>query len=688
MTSEKTVATELLEKMVAQKPGGETRDQQLVAVRAVERAIASRSNLLLQAGTGTGKTFSYLIPGFLAATHGSRFVISTATKQLSEQIFKLDVPVMQEFFRKERNANINVELLKGRDNYACHYKFQPLLKMDDLDGNESLISDEDMVEVESDFQEHVDTAKEYQKFFQWVNKTNTGDRTEIPEVSDETWRKLSSNNVECVGSKCPFFSECFSEKARQNAKRADVVVTNHAIVGHDFAIEDVEKLMLGKRDFYVFDEAHERDSYMTSAWSQTLTVRLLNDTIKEMRQNKPSTEQAGSYDTIMSEMEDAVAIIEKDFETLESGLVEEHPLPKTLVKAIEQFNNAALRARSVLYPESENEPLSNVKTRKMLERALDAGELVLWDNPENVRSVRTPWGPNDKSPIALEAQPLRVGPNMMKALATRDAFMIDTSATISTGGNFNSAIRDLALEEEIISETGFEAKPRPYNTLDVGTPFDYKNQGMIYIPPANSFPAPEYKNIDEHSRQASAQMAELIKASNGSALVLTTKSQRVNELRDELRQKLPSHITIYAQGEDPNPVLIDKFKEDRHSVLIGTMGFWQGVDAPGNTCILVCIDKLPFATADNPIMKARKNYADQNGGNGFMQVVLPYASHKLSQAAGRLVRSKTDRGVVAIFDTRILTKRYGSSILKSLPQMRVFHNLETVKGALNRLSEM
>ena len=247
-------------------------------------------------------------------------------------------------------------------------------------------------------------------------------------------------------------------------------------------------------------------------------------------------------------------------------------------------------------------------------------------------------------------------------------------------------MQEFALNEEITDGENVNYPPRPFDTLDVGTPFDFARQAMWYIPPAKTFPSPDFKTRDEHAEETTAQIVELVNASNGSALVLTTQTKRVKELKEALEAGLPSSIRVMGQGDMPNANLIDEFKADKHSVLVGTMGFWEGVDAPGDTCILVCIDKMPFAVADDPLMKARKKHVDENGGNGFMQVVLPFATRKLAQAFGRLIRSKTDRGVVALFDTRIQTARYGSAVKATMPAKRVYDDLDVVKGALRRLS--
>lgn len=676
-TQEDNYAVSFLQKMVEKRPGGEHRPQQEKAVEAIENAIKNNEHLLVQAGTGVGKTFSYAIPAILS---GKKIVISTATNQLARQIMGKDIPVLKREVKDQTGKYFKAVLLKGRSNYACHLKFNDLKAMDDNAPQEGLFAAEEVKVVASSV-EGQKIADEYSKFYDWVDRTETGDRDEAPAISDKTWAALSSTTNECVGKQvCPFAAECFAEKVRDQARYAQVVITNHAVSGLD--IENPEARLLGDREIFIFDEIHELDNYLSSAWGTTITMKMLSDTMQMIKKQKPTHEsQMVSYTNSLENLLEAFTAVEQEYFDLQDGLFVDNVMPKKLETALKNLVGAFNRIGMLFDAESTN--TGEVKLAKTLVSTTDALNLILEKTTDNVRWVKTPRNDKDKSPISLNCAPLRVGPRLMTALHKKDALMIGTSATITVRGGFNSPIRNFALNEPI----GINTEHRSFKALDVGTPFDYARQGMFYLPAEKDFPAADWKFREEHDRAVEAESLKLIKAAGGRALVLTTREPRIGEIGKYLKGKLPKNVKILKQGDAPASQLIEEFASDETSVLIATMGMWHGLDIPGKSCILVIMDKIPFKPQGDPLATARQQDVERNGGNGFMEVYVADANVKLAQGFGRLIRGMTDRGVVAVFDTRLRSKRYGKEMLLSVPDMGIYSDIDVVTGALQRLAD-
>lgn len=674
-------AVSFLREMVEKRPGGEHRPQQELAVEAIEHAINNNEHLLVQAGTGVGKTFSYAIPAILS---GKKIVISTATNQLARQIMGKDIPVLKKELKNQTGKYFKAVLLKGRSNYACHLKFSDLKAMDSNEPaqQEGLFAAETVTKVTSTSVEGQKIAEEYTKFYDWVETTETGDRDEAPAISDRTWAAVSSTTNECVGKQvCPFAAECFAEKVRDQARYAQVVITNHAVSGLD--IENPESRLLGEREIFIFDEIHELDNYLSSAWGTTITMKMLSDVMQMVKKQKPTHEsQMTSYTTSLENLVEAFTAIEQEYFDLKDGLFENNIMPKRIETAIKNLMAAFARLAMLFDAESTN--TGEVKLAKTLASTGESLELMLDDSKENVRWAKLPRNEKDKSPISLNCAPLRVGPRLMSALNDKNALMIGTSATITVRGGFKSPIRNFALDEPI----GLNTQPRPFTAVDVGTPFDYLRQGMFYLPAINDFPSAEWKFQAEHDKAVEVGTLQLVKAAGGRSLILTTKESRIGEIGKYLKGKLPKNIKILKQGDAPPSQLIEEFTNDETSVLIATMGMWHGLDVPGKSCILVVMDKIPFKPQGDPLASARKEDVDRNGGNGFMEVYVADANVKLAQGFGRLIRGMTDRGVVAVFDTRLRSKQYGKEMLHSVPEMGVYSDVNVVVGALERLSAL
>jgi ATP-dependent DNA helicase DinG len=658
-------AVELLEAVIAQKKNGETREQQKVAVAEIDAAIANSTNLLVEAGTGSGKTLSYLVP---AIHQGARVVVATATKQLSEQIANIDIPFLQKTIAKVApERKFKATLLKGRENYYCLAKAEESSRLSRQ--AETLFGSEDMGTIKSandNAATAVQMAKEIKALTDWAETTKTGDRSDAPPVSDQIWRQYSSTTAECPGRNvCPLASMCYAERARDMAKEAQVVLTNHAVVGHDLVSEG--ESVYGDRDVFIFDEIHELDNYLTNAWGTQLSANSLKDALKLFRSFSDLKEND------VEDFERTVKKFNPVAKNIPEGRIQgEHKLLGELLSRIyKAVTRVSTTASKFARDSEENERKRKLATQvtKRADEILQSCQLLMDTSVETVR-----WAKVTEESITLNAAPLRIGPKLQQSLASRDATMIGTSATITVGGDFQIPVHNLGLD---LSST-------PYKTMRLTSPFDYRKQAMIYIPPADTFPAPIGPERYEHTEAVKEGALKLVKASDGRALILCTTSYAVKDISDYLKKKLPK-FHILAQGDAPNSQLIDEFTNNEESVLIATMGMWQGVNVEGASCSLVIMDKIPFKPMNDPLAEAQREWAEENGRNGFMDVYVASAATMLAQGAGRLVRTKSDRGVIAVFDTRLITKRYGKELIKSLPPAKIFQDEKIVVGALERL---
>lgn len=656
---------ELLTEIIKLKSGGETRTQQVTAVEEIGLSIANETNLLIEAPTGSGKTISYLIPVIF---HGSKAVISTATKQLSEQITEIDIPFLQNAIKQVApDKKFSAALLKGRDNYYCLAKADDQSKLGKQ--AEALFEVDEFIPTGSKTSAKAkEMGAEMKRLETWADKTKTGDRSEAPAVSDMVWRQYSSSTTECPGRKvCPFGESCFAEFAREKARKADVVITNHAVVAHDLQAD--ESSMLGERDLFVFDELHELDSYLSSAWGTRLTAKMVKDAHKVFKQLPDLKEEYINEIEVLGKKFNGVC------DTIPEGVIEGTPaLLGTLASRLYAVSaKIVMQAAKIAKDEAEregNRKVASIVVKKATE-IMDSSQLILDDGPSTVR-----WITETEKEKAINAAPLRVGPQLQQALENRNAHMVGTSATIRVNGDFAIPVHNLDLTTPTTE----------YKTVALDSPFNYRKQAIMYIPHQDDFPAPVGADRKEHTDAVKKEVADLVQASDGRALCLYTTSFAARENGEYLRKKFPK-MNILIQGEAPAPQLIEEFKKDERSVLVATMGMWHGLDIQGPACSLVIMDKIPFKPMNDPLSVSRQKWAEENGRNGFMDVYVAEANVMLAQGAGRLIRSMSDKGVVAILDTRLSSKPYGRSMLKSLPPMVVFQDKTKVMSALKRLAE-
>ncbi len=642
---------------------GAPRSGQIEMAEAVANALSDRHHLLVQAGTGTGKSLAYLVP---ALVHGKRVLVATATLALQRQLVERDLPRVKEALEKELGRSISFAVYKGVGNYLC------LQKMNADDGT---ADSELLVEFSG-------LEKDAKRLRDWAQKPGiSGDRDDAPDVDRRVWLANSTSGRECVGAdECRFGSECFAVKAKAKAQTADIVVTNHTLL----AIEIVDSHpILPERDAVILDEAHEFMDRTTQAVTEELTSGRVLRAASMVRRHMPG-KLAESFAKAADGFHEAMQEygleyrMRSDEERKLAELPDELAAPVRKVKESAEAVIAAINADSeIIDPDTLADrarvkgAVNEVKTTAQKLMKIGNGQ-VLWYEPTF---------------STLYLAPLAVSHVLRENLFTQTP-VIATSATLTVGKSFDPIAKSLGIittNSEI--ETEDEDNPvDPSNVqmLDVGSPFDFANQGMLYLP--KQLPEP---GRDGPSKEALVELGELIDAAGGRTLALFSSWRGVEMADEHLRRvlaELPISIITQKRGDSVG-ALVDRFASDPTSILIGTMSLWQGVDVPGPSCTLVAIDRIPFPRPDDPVMSARAAQADAAGGSGFMQVSLPRAALLLAQGTGRLIRSIDDRGVVAILDSRIVTKRYGSILLNSMPPLWRTSDGAVVKESLKRLHQ-
>lgn len=659
-------AVELLEAFVGSRPGAEHRPQQQVMVAEVARALTEDVNLVVQAGTGTGKTFAYLI-GALAA--GKKVVVSTATKALGEQLAEQDVPVLQAFMRTQ-GRYVSSAMVKGRANYACLHKINGVEDDSADDGGGDDLFNGTVA------REHGPSATdlaEYRELLAWVKDTATGDRSDGPATGAWAWSQISVSPAQCVGAaNCPFAEDCFSEKARNDARVADITVTNHALLAADMVNGDT---LFGDADAIIVDEVHELERVLSDAWGAVVDPVGLSRDLKAVHRLVRKTDDGP--DVVDSLLKDLSELSDR-FDALEPGRLREMPAADALL--ITSIHTKGLRLYGIAAKEAETRSGADAgRARGVLQTLndqLDAMTTTLNDDGTYVRWVQMgPWGN-----AIIKAAPLRVGGMLMSRLGNRT--LIATSATCTVGGSFDQMVDVLGLPLSTTTH-GDEVSLRAYRTADVGTPYDWAASAMLYVP-GEQFPEPIGATRSEHSEAVLDEVTALVQAAGGRTLVLSTTTAGARRIAEHLRQHVP--VNVYAHGEATAGQLTEAFVNDETSVLCATMGHFAGVNAAGVTCSQVIIDKIPFPHADDPLSAARSEAVDACGGSGFMAISVTHAALMLAQGAGRLIRTAHDRGVIAVLDPRLITKRYGATLRGTLPPINVYRDRDQVTDALSRLT--
>jgi ATP-dependent DNA helicase DinG len=606
--------------LAATLPGFEPRPEQAELAGAIAEALEAREHLLAEAGTGTGKSLAYLVP---ALDSGLRVVVSTATKALQEQLLGKDVPIAAAALGRD----VTVAVLKGRQNYVCRRALHGF----ELLGSELFARPED--------------AEGFDSLRPWLEETKTGDRAELHfEPSDSLWGELAVGADRCLGRRCPFHSDCFSEGARERAAHADLVIVNHALYFADLGVR--QRLdgagVLPEHDAVIFDEAHRMEE-TASTWlggrvGRALLGRLARDLDRACREAETPL-PARELDHVERA---AVALFDEVCPAQGRQRLRHPPLELGL----------ALRDRLVDLAEAlagRTDELDAVARRAAghagdVEACLEEDELarVAWAEPDAVA-----WAPVDVS-VQLRERLWGEGPT---------AVLVSATMTVDDDFGF---IRD---------RLGLRAA----RDVCVGSPFDFASQALLYLPTV--MPAPRTPGALERIAEETAGLCRL---SQGRALVLTSSYRALDAIAAHLRTRITQDVL--AQGDAPRERLLERFREQVDSVLVATATFWQGVDVPGEALSLLVIDKLPFSPPDDPLVEARCERIAAEGGDWFADYSLPSAVLQLRQGFGRLIRTRADRGVVAILDPRLRTRPYGTTFLDSLPICPIVSEREAVAG--------
>ena len=652
---------ELLAKAVA-AIGGSERSGQTVMAEAVWTAMTDGTHLAVQAGTGTGKSLAYLVPAMqLAADKRGPVVVSTATIALQRQLVDRDLPRLAEALRGPLGHTPEFAILKGRNNYLCLNKLR----------NETPEDPRDALFGQPAYEPASALGANVKRLHQWAASTTTGDRDElVPGVPDQAWRQASVTARECLGShRCPFGVECFSERARRIAADADVVVTNHALLAID-ALGDGG--ILPEHHVVIVDEAHELVDRVTSVASGELSAMAVEAAVR--RCGKMAGEGATAR---LSEAGNALGPL---LTIMPAGRMD--ALDLALAASLTALRDAAQACAASLrgnVKTDDGDPgeagaaqaaqaaLEDIETTA--DRMVGAFELPLAERDEVVWLDRPDDLMDTSRPATLHVAPLEVGEVLAESLFAERTVVL-TSATLTLGGSFTPLARQWGLDSESMGSE--------WTGIDVGSPFVHGRSGILYV--ARHLPPP---GRDGLAAEYLTELQELIEAAGGRTLGLFSSMRAARQAADALRPALK--FPLLCQGDDATGQLVKEFAEDEPTCLFGTLSLWQGVDVPGRSLSMVVIDRIPFPRPDDPLFSARTRATEARGGNGFMEISAAHAALLLAQGAGRLLRSVDDRGVVAVLDPRLVTKRYGDFLRASLPPFWQTTDPQVVRGALRRL---
>jgi ATP-dependent DNA helicase DinG len=604
--------------------------------QAVEQAIEERSVLIAEAGTGTGKTFAYLVP---ALAKGGKVIISTGTKTLQDQLFGRDIPTV----RNALQAPVTVALLKGRANYVCHYHLERAK-------NDGRFLDRDDVVYLARIESYARTSK-------------TGDRSGLAEVPEDAtvWPQVTSTRENCLGGDCPNYKQCFVMEARKQAMEADVVVVNHHLFFADVVLRDegVAEL-LPACNTVIFDEAHQLPETASLFFGETISTHQLIELGRDTRMEAAASAKDNAA------LPDAASQLEKAARDLRLQVRDDIGRQPYAQAAANRDFTDALNAAATRLTEfaglleaqaDRSEGLRNCWMRgmEMLNR------LGRWQGEEDRERVR--WVEVFAHSVHLNATPLSIAAIFHRQISGHPRAWIFTSATLSVAGDFSHYQREMGLDE---AATAFWESP-----------FDYQNQALLYVP--EKLPEP---NSEGYTRAVVDAALPVIEAAEGRTFFLFTSLRAMREARDLMEtgmKRMGMEYPLLMQGEGSRTELLERFRKLGNAVLLGSASFWEGVDVKGEALSLVIIDRLPFAPPDDPVLAARIEKMNSEGRNAFMEYQVPQAVITLKQGSGRLIRDENDRGVLMICDPRLISKHYGKRIWRSLPPMKRTRDLGEVR---------
>jgi ATP-dependent DNA helicase DinG len=606
---------------------------QVEMARAVADAIAAKSVLVAEAGTGTGKTFAYLVPALLT---GGKVIVSTGTKTLQDQLFDRDIPMV----RKALRAPVTVALLKGRANYICHYHLERALQDARLPARDD-----------------VRYLSEVRRF---ARSSATGDKADCAAVPEHAgiWSFVTSTRDNCLGSKCPHYAACFVMKARREALAADVVVVNHHLFFADLVLRDEGAAeLLPACNTVIFDEAHQLPETAGIFFGETVSTSQLLELARDARlEGAAAAKDYAPLPEAARDLDQAARDLRLVFGE-DSGR-----MPARALSGNARFEAglaAVLGALDTLAQELKTQAERSEGLLGCWQRALSHAErLERWRS--GVDEARVKWVELFGHALRLNSTPLSIADIFRRQIDDHARAWIFTSATLSVNGDFSHYCRQMGITDA--------------RTASWESPFDFATQGLLYIP--RGLPDP---NTPEHTEAVIEAALPLIEAAGGRAFVLFTSlraMRRGRELIERAFAKRGWNFPLLAQGDGSRSDMLVRFRDLGNAVLVGSHSFWEGVDVRGEALSLVVIDKLPFAPPDDPVLAARIETMNREGRSAFLEYQLPEAVITLKQGAGRLIRDESDRGVLMICDRRLLTRGYGKRVLASLPPMRLTHDAE------------
>jgi ATP-dependent DNA helicase DinG len=628
-------------------PDFKSRWQQLRMAQRVATALEHRETLIVEAGTGTGKTFAYLVPALLS---GARILISTGTRTLQDQLFSKDLPLVAAALGRPAR----IALLKGRTNYLCHYRLGRTES-----GGEQLALDTDSAEATTQ-------GGMLARIERWARTTRRGDLAEVRGLSDShpIWPQVTSTRENCLGNRCPEISRCHVAVARREALESDIVIVNHHLLLADLVLkEDGFGDILGSADAVILDEAHQIPDLATQFFGANVSSRRIESLLKDAHVEATahlahvSTDSAAG--AFVSEIAKAAREVEQAVNRLSSSLPSRPgrlSLPELgllVATLVEELARSLQALQDRLADLGEDSPLAQLAERAG-DLVLSLDRIIAVDDMDGVRAIEV-----TQRGFALSLMPFDISTRFLSLLQARRAGWIFTSATLSLGEDFGHFSGRLGLGESA--------------TLKIESPFDFPRQSLLYLPVG--LPEP---SSAKYVAAVIETALPLIDASRGGAFVLFTSHRALAQgaalLRARWSQEPP--YRLFVQGEAPRERLLKEFREDGNGVLLGTTSFWEGVDVKGEALRLVIIEKLPFASPDDPLVKARIDFLQASGGNAFRDYQLPEAALALKQGVGRLIRSEDDYGAVVICDPRMVGRGYGKVLLAALPAMTATQDQE------------
>ncbi len=680
--------------LVNEIKGFEHRHEQEEMAKNIQKAINDNRKIIVEAGTGTGKTLAYLIPAIKwAIANKKKVIIATNTINLQEQLLLKDIPLAKSVIKDE----FSYALVKGRTNYLCKRLFTELSLGKSVD-----------IETFS-----MEAREQIEYILKWGNKTKTGDKAELPfEVYPDVWELVQSTTELCLGKKCPFRKECFHMKTRMKKMEADILISNHHVFFSDLNVRaetdfDSEYLILPRYDMVIFDEAHNIESVARSYFSVEVSkisfTRLLHRIYQKKSKKKKEKsaltrveetidekylEKTGDYLELLKNMKSEIYSLQtigdeyfdeirkmfetnteapirkslNNFEMTKSNFLENLRAKKEFFQAkLAEFLNLMMAFNNVIDEEKDKNPeVINFNNHlKIFKKYIDSFKFINSFSDDDyvywldINSKRTN--------VVLTATPLNIAQKLSSVLFENLNRLVFASATIMANGNFEYFKKSLGLDEEECMECFIES------------PFDYENQMSVYIPADIQ----DSENLNAFITDASKFILDILKKTKGKAFILFTSYTMLNQIYYSLVNKLKnSNFEIFLHGEKPRSQLIKEFKEAKNPVLFGTTSFWEGVDVQGENLSNVIITKLPFLVPTDPIVSAISKKIEESGGNSFSDFQLPEAIIKFKQGVGRLIRKKTDRGNVFILDSRVIKKKYGSAFIKALPSQKNIKILE------------